>query len=136
MKKAIAMGLMGMGSVLGVWAACNSPNNIRVTVDITAPVADQKLVMVGTGVDLKKEDGSAFTALTAASSGDEDDQLKWTFTGFSFPSGNSDTPVAVKTPATWPTSNSFWGEKDVELEYDGGVEGTTGDCEAKVVNAG
>ena len=132
MKRVIAMGLVGMGSAGGVWAACNSPNNIRVTVDITAPVANQKLVMVGTGVDLKKEDDSAFTALKAKSSGDDNTKLKWTFTGFTFPAGNSGTSVAVKTPARWPTKNSFWGEKDVELKYDGGVESAMGDCKAKV----
>jgi len=127
MKKAIAMGLMGMGSVLGVWAACNSPNNIQVTVEITAPTVGQKLTMSAVN--------AAFTTLTAASSGDDDDLLAWTFAGFVFPAGddgNKGTPVDVKTPATWPTDNSFWGEKTVELEYSGGDEGDTRDCHDEV----
>lgn len=127
MKKAIAMGLMGMGFVLGVWAGCNSPNNIRVTVDITAPTAGKQLTM--SAVD------AAFTTLTAKSSGDDDNQLKWTFTGFIFPAGddgNKGTPIDVKTPATWPVDNSFWGEKTVRLEYSGGDEGDTSDCHDEV----
>ena len=126
MRKAIGIGLVGL-VVLGARAACNSPNGVQVTVDITAPadVPIEQLTM--SAVD------AAFTTLTAASSGDDDNQLKWTFAGFVFPSsGNSGTSVAVKTPAAWPADNSFWGEKDVELEYDGGVAGATGDCEAKV----
>ena len=134
MKISIKTGAVALLAMLGISsialhsrAACNSPNGVEVTVEITAPadVPTEKLTM--SAVD------AAFTTLTATSSGDDDNQLKWTFAGFVFPSsGNSGTSVAMKTPAAWPADNSFWGEKDVELEYDGGVAGATGDCEAKV----
>lgn len=124
MKKIITLGLL---LSLKAWAGCNSPNGIMVTVDITAPTANQKLVM--------SAKDAAFTTLTAASSGDDDDELTWTFDGFVFPagaSGNKGTPVAIKTPAEWPNDNSLWGEKTVELEYNGRTEGAAGDCKDEV----
>jgi hypothetical protein len=118
MKKIIAIGLL---ISLKTWAGCNSPNNIMVTVDITAPTANQKITM--------NSINSTFTTLTAASSGDDDTALTWTFTGFVFPSGNTGASVAANTPANWPADNSFWGEKTVKLEYSGGTAEAALDCE-------
>lgn len=121
MKKIIAIGFL---ISLKTWAGCNSPNNIMVTVDITAPTANQKITMNSVN--------STFTTLTAASSGDDDTALTWTFTGFVFPSGNTGASVAANTPANWPADNSFWGQKTVKLEYSGGTADAALDCKDSV----
>lgn len=119
------MGLMALVAA-EAWAACNSPNGTNVTVEITAPAESPvaQLTMAGTDTNL--------TSLAATESGDDDDKLTWTFEGFVFPDGNTGASVEVDTPPEWPYDNSLWGEKDVTLTYDGGIEGEVGDCEAGV----
>ena len=132
MKKTIVMGLMGLAVVFGTKAACNLANGTVLTVSITAPTNDEKLVMEGTGENLKKSDSSELTAFTASPSNGTDDNLCWTFNGFDFSEGATDVSVVVHTPATWSDNNSFWGPKPISLKYKDGIEGATGDCEDKI----
>lgn len=99
--------VFGLLIAMGVRAGCNSPNGVAVTVSITAPTSNQKLVMT--------DKDTTFSTLTAQSSGDDDNKLSWTFSGFVFPSGalgNKGTSVSVTPPRAMARGQLVLGRKD------------------------